>query len=131
MHNDIVVGLDLESYSLHNKGRNCFQYFHTRFKNKFNHVPTQPAIEKFSNAYKDVYEDYNSELAHYFNHLHRLIEFVDKYDFDKQFYINIIKSQLSSYENAFIYYHHLSEFCDPDFKIISVNLCKKDFGKII
>jgi len=66
-------------------------------------------------------------FLHYFKHLFNIIEYVDQTDFltqvnkakeleDRQFYVNIIKSQLSDYEVIWIYYCGLTQIGKEKYK---------------
>lgn len=52
-------------------------------------------------------------LGHYFRHLFNMVNFIDKSDFTdkydkKEFYVKLIRSQLSDYEQILLYYNSLS-----------------------
>ena len=64
---------------------------------------------KIKIGFLTYYENTRSDLGHYYNHLFNMLKFVDESKHpNKIFYINIVKSQLSSFELALLFYFGLS-----------------------
>lgn len=103
-------------------GRDCFKTFYKDFKNNLSAVilgqkgitillSTQVEnvdIEHCKSAYQLTYDKYKSDLSHYFRTLFYIFKFVDDSDFTKSIkldYANLIRAQLSSYEQIMLFYN--------------------------
>ena len=130
LHNDIVDGIKI--VNTHNEnpthesflyGRVCFQMLFDELKTLHNRK-SSPRDDQGSNfkankeAYSDFYNKYNNTIRHYFNNIKIIIEFIDKNNIEKDFYINIIKAQLSIYESDHIHYYIQSDYCPSEFKYL-------------
>ncbi|MGZ0135380.1 putative phage abortive infection protein [Priestia megaterium] len=73
-----------------------------------------PSLEKIKKTYtSSIFDEFESQLGHYFRNLYRIVKFVDESKFskdEKRNYIGIIKAQLSSYELVILLYNGLSEY---------------------
>jgi len=118
LHNDITNSIDLFNKRSGNKttGRDCFKVFYARLKSHWGPLlavyqdQELDELEKINKVYMSFYNDYQSELGHYFRSLFNIVKFVDKSDVeDKRLYTNLIRAQLSSYELLMIFYNVLSD----------------------
>jgi hypothetical protein len=99
---------------LSTQGRMCLESFYSGFEEKFRELAEENdwnGIQckeegKVSFAYEQWFSEKKSQLDHYFNTLSQSIIFVHTSDVDnKQFYVNLIVSQMSSAELKLFYYH--------------------------
>lgn len=73
--------------------------------------PNFNRLQLLNAAYDLFYPDHKSSIEHYFKTIQIILEYIDKGDVsekDKEFYINIFCTQLSSHEFYLILYHTLS-----------------------
>lgn len=135
LHQDLTNSIDLFSVDSGQttRGKDCFKVFFSRFERitlKYDQ-PTYQGIEAFHlgesekkrkleilvqdlnhirKSYKKFMIEHDSELAHYFKSLLNIIQFVDDtYVSDKKVYFNTIRSQLSTYEIALLFYNGILE----------------------
>jgi len=95
------------------KGRDCFKYFYSEFQKTYEKHSALNAHEDDSetikHSFSDFYEKYQSSLGHYFKNTFKIIlltenapkEFTD-------FYLNILKSHISTFEKLLFFYYILS-----------------------
>ncbi|WP_079480581.1 putative phage abortive infection protein [Halobacillus salinus] len=79
----------------------------------YNYFPihVQDNAEKVLSEYHDFYKDNQSDLGHYFSHITSVLKFIDNSDVkNKDVYIDILKSQLSTYELVHLYYFSNSDY---------------------
>lgn len=70
-----------------------------------------------NSGYQAFFDNHQAEFGHYFRNLYHIVKLVDRNDLeDKQFYINIIRAQLSSYELVILFYNCLSDLGSERFK---------------
>ena len=96
-------------------GRSCFKYFYDEMRN----IMSEDDNITHEVSYVTFYEENHGNLGHYFRNLYHIIKFVNMSDIDKDDkskYTNLVRSQLSSYELALIYYNGLSNFGKEKFK---------------
>lgn len=102
-------GITIEK-DISSKGTAVFIYIFTRY---IDHLPTD---KKFNDeSYIKVFKQNWEILGHYFRSIEILLITIDNLDLKKQNdlnykqrYVDILKSQLSEYETALIFYHFLS-----------------------
>lgn len=109
------------------KGRECFKLFHLTMKEHLEYIlsnsPNYVQETKLLNlievmneednlvAYSIVYENFKSDLSHYFRTLYHIVKLVHETRIeDKKRYMSIIRSQLSSYEQAILFYNCLFDY---------------------
>jgi len=120
------------------KGNECFESYYEslrrRYRTKYEdyiknelHIELKDAVQleisldklnEFSkNAYFSFFENYQSDLGHYFRTLYNLIRFVDeKFIENPRYYTNLIRAQLSTYEHLMIFYNGISQYGEKKFK---------------
>ena len=120
------------------KGSECFEAYYgslqRRYRTKYEdyiknelHIELNDAIQleisidklnEFSkNAYFSFFENYQSDLGHYFRTLYNLIRFVDEKFIDNpRYYTNLIRAQLSTYEHLMLFYNGISQYGEKKFK---------------
>lgn len=125
LFSSIVNSLDLRSGpNVISQGRDCFKSFNQRLRE---HVTEKLQFQQkdyrssdIGNAllgYTDFYKINKSDLCHYFTTLYHIIKFVDHSDIDdKKQYIAIVRAQLSSYEQIFLFYNCLHKNGKDKFK---------------
>ncbi|MBM2816648.1 MAG: hypothetical protein HW421_3410 [Ignavibacteria bacterium] len=130
-HTEIVNSMDIEvnKFGLPNRddpsimikitGRSCFVEYFKSYKIYFNSYIEDYMTDEFNiktakklinRSYSAFFEEYQADLGHYFRNLLNIVHFIDSKEFeDKDFYIDLICSQLSNYELLLIYFHCLSK----------------------
>lgn len=84
------------------------QTYREQFEERCMEVP-----ERAVWAYGAMYEQYGSDLGHYFRNLFNLIKFVDQSDLtmrEKRTYCNFVRAQLSTYELVLLFYNCLTPY---------------------
>lgn len=120
LYNSIVNSIDLRSKQNKNeiisKGRDCFEIFYQRLgryldtlnKDKKAFSVKASSIEDALKAYDRFYINSESDVSHYFRTLYHIIKFVDNSNVEnKNQYTAIVRAQLSSYEQALLFYNCL------------------------
>lgn len=118
---DIADPMEIRS-----SGRGCFGYLFSKLQNSYENPGNQfwAAWEKnqdeaasqlpglLNNIYGQLFAEYHSHIGHYFGHLYHAVKFVDRSDQEvvvKEFYIDLIRAQLSSYELGLLFFYGLSD----------------------
>ncbi|WP_444937244.1 putative phage abortive infection protein [Microbulbifer sp. JMSA004] len=114
LHNDIVSDIDLIATHVNRatKGRDCFTVFFKRLEREYKKAePAKVGLRDIiESSFLKVYRESEGDLSHYFRNLYSLLRFVDEgggAKEDKQFYVRIIRSQLSIYEIGMLFYNGL------------------------
>lgn len=83
-------------------------------------------IQDISSAFERFYEKNESYIGHYFKSLLTIISFLDEGFQDKSFFLNVIRSQLSNYEQLLLFYFLISDAAEKTFvqHAIRYNLLK-------
>lgn len=118
LHNEILKGIEVQRGQEKHSGREAIQKLYEKLKNGgMGWNINVENKDNFKTAYTGFYTTVQNDIGHYFRNLYHLVKFVDQSDIDdKQFYAEIIRTQLSSYELALLFYHCLSEEGRDDFK---------------
>jgi len=93
------------------KGKKAFNELYSDYFNRFeDEIIT---YEKLMESYTSFTNTHHSDVDSYFRTLYRIIKFVSEYkddykQIDKQFYINLLRAQLSFAEHFFIFINGLS-----------------------
>lgn len=130
--NSIVDSLEIRSPRdrsvIIGSGRLCFTIIYENMKQYLIRAlhpglaPFNPSYDKVTlklvrQAYQDTYEEYNHILSHYFRTLYRTLKFVDDSTIsNKEEYTGILRAQLSSYEQALLFYNCIHIFGLKKFK---------------
>lgn len=124
----------LETNAINNetiKGRNCFIRLGSFMMDKLNDaIPNEKS--HLSNEYRDFYKYQAYLLDRYYSSINVVICFVDESNLseaDKQFYCNMVRSQFSGHELAFLFYHCLC--MDDEWKELSLLVKKYDMLKYL
>jgi Putative phage abortive infection protein len=114
LHNAIVNSIDLVNANGQRiQGRDCFRTFYTRLT-KIYRANEQKAKGKHSDkeilklSYEQFWKDAQLELAHYFRYLFNIIRFLDESSHSKEYYIKLIRAQLSDQDLLLLFYNCLS-----------------------
>lgn len=140
LHNEVVQSIvftkksnneNTEIYS----GRSSFKHlcetlkvmlshvnFYRQTKNKI--LASIPALQTPCEAYYYFYIEYGSQLGNYFGNIYQILKFIDSSEIIKQegknFYINLLRTQISSNELLLLHLHLLNdEFCKKEFKLFA------------
>lgn len=122
-HGQIVSSMDLVSDGNRvTKSRDCFKVWFNRLKNHHAAHAVYPpeagaALATVQDVYSRFYEEHQSEVGHYFRTLYHIIKLVDESGIpNKRRYTSLARAQLSSYEQAFLFYNCLSQNGNKKFK---------------
>jgi len=97
------------------KSRDCFRVWYKRLKqihfpNSIYPPVTNDSLATIQNDYASFYNKNQAEIGHYFRHLYHIIKFVKHSQVpDKRQYTSLVRAQLSSYEQVFLFYNCLSK----------------------
>ncbi|MFZ1081599.1 MAG: putative phage abortive infection protein [Candidatus Kryptoniota bacterium] len=114
-HNDIVDSLNF-SWEVHLQnlhGRNCFETLYGLLKDEYEKSLTHSALnpnEIIQLAWRKFFDTYEAKIGHYFRNLYNITKFVDENapsKDDKIRYVNLIRAQLSTYEQLLLWYNCL------------------------
>ncbi len=120
--NDIINSIDRHNRDGDvTRGRDCFNSFYQHLRDYYTHVKRQKEshdeLLHIRHSYAQFYEDYQSELGHYFRTLYNIIKFVRNSDIpNKTFYTYLVRAQLSSQELLLLFYNALSNLGSEKFK---------------
>ena len=132
-HQNLLQSIEVYTFKgdKNHKGNDAFFPLFSEFKsivtqqdisNEEYYISTNSEItrEKYiSIAYSKFFKNNQQKLGHYFRSLYNLFHFIDINDIDnKEFYINLIVDQLSTYELLILYYH-LQENKNEDFALLA------------
>jgi Putative phage abortive infection protein len=121
IHNNIVNSIDLVSTGKPNQyGRDCFSTFYTRLTKLLRDEQTKKTIgaaNMLPRAYQNFWKDHQPELGHYYRYLYRFVLFIKEKDDDADFYMNLLRAQLSDQELLLLFYNALSPSGAP-FKLL-------------
>ncbi|WP_441276936.1 putative phage abortive infection protein [Tardiphaga sp. 172_B4_N1_3] len=116
LHNNIVNSIDLfnSETGVTTQGRDCFRAFYTRltkiYRDNQKKAQKNHSDEKILElSYKLYWKEVQLDLGHYYRYLFNMIRFVKKNSPDDDFYIKLIRSQLSDQELLLLFYNCLSE----------------------
>ena len=112
LHNDIVSTMDIENnQGTIRRGRDCFVVMYNELFRDFSHAAgSQDEISKVNHIFLHFYQNHQADLGHYFSHLRGIVEFVHSNEIShKQFYIDLLTSQLSTHEQLLLFYYCLDE----------------------
>ena len=111
IHNEIVNSIDLISQGKPNQyGRDCFTTFYTRLTKLFRDEQKKATIasdQMLPRAYQNFWKNHQPELGHYYRFLYRFVLFVKSYE-KPDFYMNLLRAQLSDQELLLLFYNSLS-----------------------
>jgi len=119
------------------KGRECFKLFYDKLKLYYNELIAKyvldnfietysladfniplPIKEDFANkAYVFLFENFQSDLGHYFRTIYNIVKFIKDNQHDNpKYYTNLLRSQLSTYEHLMLFYNCQSDYGIEKFK---------------
>lgn len=115
----IEVGQPFTSSSL--KGSACFGLFYTDLQAAYTTIKAETKNEDLLLLCNDAYIRFarsrQVHVGHYFRTLYNIIKFVSNSEVEnKQFYINLVRAQLSSSELNLLFYNCLSKYGNEKFK---------------
>jgi hypothetical protein len=93
-------------------GRDCFNTFYARLRTAYQKAKHESPNESdeiiLETAYQEFWSRYQSDLGHYFRFLFNVIRFIKKDSQGEDFYIKLLRSQLSDQELLLLFYNCLS-----------------------
>lgn len=108
-HNEIVNAIDLASRGKPTTfGRDCFSVFYTRLTKIYREIEGKPNIgkdDRIERAYTDFWRDHQLELGHYYRFLYRFVIFIDREFSQDDFYMGLLRAQLSDQELLMLFYN--------------------------
>lgn len=114
MHNENVSFLEIYTDDSPKRGRQALRELYVKYKRR-DHlaelgVKSNELVDKDMH-YMYFYDCHGVLLSPYYRTIHKVLSFIDNNDVvqDKTFYAGLLKSQLSTYETALIFYHALSQ----------------------
>lgn len=110
---------------VHLKGRDTYAYHYKKML-----IDLKKNEQNFEEVFNKHYNNFENDLGHYFRTLYRIIKIVDGADFlygkslenkneifeIKYMYVSILRSQISDYELAWIFYNCLTQKSSKEFK---------------
>ncbi len=138
LHTQIVSSIDIDLYKTDSNGNNssisklygrdCFIEFYQIFKRVFNasmekiwfdDLEGDTMKQLVSYSFRQFFDEYQATLGHYFRNIFIIISYVDgKEQLKQNFYVNLIKAQLSNFELNLLYFYGLSDL-NLEFKRLS------------
>jgi Putative phage abortive infection protein len=124
LHNEIVNAIDLRAKAEGKeiaKGRDCFKVFVNDLRGRYQAKRAQQVeatpLGCILAAYDDFYEEHQADVGHYFRSLYNMVKLIHRSDLnDKRLYTNLIRGQLSSYEQVLLLYNCVTPLGDKKFK---------------
>ena len=113
---DAGMGFGFEGAPTYASGQEAFKLLYEILKGNYQRMPGNTYKNKYDadaeegriqDAFTRLYTEYGSLLGNYFKNLYLLIKYIDSVsikDFDKQYYMDLVKSQLSKYEILLLAY---------------------------
>lgn len=114
LHNEIVNSMVINVNVGHPvTGRSCFANYYDVFNDKYQKTKDKlikhDAIIYINAAYRVFFSDAQPEIGPYFRNLFNILKFVHNSQVDeKKMYVNFIRSQMSTYQLAVLFYNCLS-----------------------
>ncbi len=108
--NTMVSSMDIQRRNLPTiVGRDCFKFFYEQL-NTYYRCDTnyKSSIDCALAANDKLWTEYRQDLSHYYRYLYNIIRLVKESDVDDVKYTRIIRSQLSDYEFAILFYNGLT-----------------------
>ncbi|MGV3555235.1 MAG: putative phage abortive infection protein [Croceibacterium sp.] len=108
-HNELVNAIDLVSQGKPTTfGRDCFSVFYTRLTKIYREIEGKPNVSKtdrIERSYTDFWRDHQLELGHYYRFLYRFVLFTDREFSQDDFYMGLLRAQLSDQELLMLFYN--------------------------
>lgn len=114
LHNQIIESIDLhtaQNKTLIAKGRDCFSRFYTRLAESYQAEVRKGQysdLECIQRAYRTFWNKHQLELGHYFRFLYRMIIFTDQEFRQNDYYMGILRAQISDQELLLLFYNTLT-----------------------
>jgi hypothetical protein len=101
-------------------GRDCFVVFREEFRGTYKNFksenPDMEELDLIKNAYWNFYEQYQSDLGHYFRNLYHIFKFINSSDEpNKSAYTSLVRAQLSNDELFLLFYNCASDLGNEKF----------------
>jgi hypothetical protein len=111
-HNNILIEINIEN----NCGQKAFEILYSKLKKIYSTMPGNSyqnpndsiaEENRIKDSFTQLYNTYGSSFGNYFKNLYLLITYIDKIEikgFERDYYIDLVKSQLSKYEILLLAY---------------------------
>jgi hypothetical protein len=101
-------------------GRDCFIIFGNEYRKKYtefkNENPEMEELVLVKKSYWNFYEEYQSDLGHYFRNLYHIFKFINNSDEpNKNIYTSLVRAQLSNDELFLLFYNSASDLGNEKF----------------
>lgn len=122
LHSDIVNTMDIDiRQGGTRRGRDCFVVMYNELYREFSQAnPPGEAgdgLGAINQIFQEFYHKHQADLGHYFTNLSSIVKFVNSNEIpDKNFYVNLLASELSSHELLLLFYYGLSDSGSQSFK---------------
>jgi hypothetical protein len=129
LQGEIVSALDVRegrSLKVIAENRDCFRFFFESLGRKFQTaavgMPANTDLEllaRIKEAYAAFFADHEKDVGRYFRSLYNLVKFIDRSTLSsdgKRIYTNLVRAQLSSFEQLLLFYNCLSPLGSKKFK---------------
>jgi hypothetical protein len=114
LHNQIIESIDLhhgQNKALIAKGRDSFSRFYTRLAENYKKEVEKGIYsdaECILRAYNTFWNKHQLELGHYYRFLYRMAIFTDKEFSNDDYYMGILRAQISDQELLLLFYNALT-----------------------
>lgn len=114
LHNQIIESIDLHNpldKTLIAKGRDCFSRFYTRLSDNYKNEVKKNLysdVDCIQRAYESFWNKHQLELGHYYRFLYRMVLFTDKEFESNDYYMGILRAQISDQELLLLFYNALT-----------------------
>lgn len=111
-HNNLLIGINIENHA----GQKAFEILYSKLRKIYNVMPgnsyqnpndSVAEENRIKDSFTQLYNTYGSSFGNYFKNLYLLVAYIDKIeikDFERDYYIDLVKSQLSKYEILLLAY---------------------------
>lgn len=119
--NSIVYSIEINFNNSQIRGKDVFQILYKDFADNIKSNSSQKNVteenKSLEEAFVKTFAQHQSNIGYYFHNLYSVIHFVDqaKGINNKDFYIELILSQMTGYEYLFLFYYCLSSLGRPRF----------------
>jgi len=119
LHHTIVDGLRFGKTENQREGRVVFNILCNNFTSIYTRNTSNKNlnIDILKSSYNTFFESNGWQIGHYFRNLYRIVKYIDEQKIsNKDFYIGILRAQLSSNELFLLFYNGASDLGEKKFK---------------
>ena len=122
LHHEIIGSMSYQG-PYKTEGRECFVSLYKDLQRSyFFHSKKEQGLNSLKNACNEFFNSNKGNIGHYFANFYNIVDFVNVSEPEREeFYINLLKGQLSSHELLLLFYYCISDFSREEFiKFVSV-----------